>query len=244
VARQAHGTTSRATFDTDGRALGLVSSDFRTGRSSFAGLGDDPDSLWAPAPLQRLDGFSPSAGTVLAGVALLGGVAALFVRAAPFLAGLYARIRTGALPEHPTRAAIIELVTQNPGIRYSDLLSALGCGKGTLEHHLALLERGGHVVLVKRNGLACYFRTRGAAADDAKAWLRSTTARRIVGLLDERPRSTAKIHELVGCSRSNAHRHLVRMEQAGLIRRNDRQADLTESGRRAWHDVRSVPRPI
>jgi len=235
------GTTSRLVLGLDGAPAEMSSSDWRTQRPAILGRAETfgPGAV-APAP--RLLGFR-DATVAAAGVAGAGLVLLVALRGVPFGVALYARIRTEALPEHPTRATILDLVATTPGLRYSDLLALLGCGKGTLEHHLRMLEAGGHVVLVKSNGLATYFRTRQAAAGHAAAWLRSTTARRILGLLAEGPRRAAEVHELAACGRSTAHHHLVRIERAGLVRRDGPLAAITPAGLQAWADVRAVPQP-
>ena len=234
---QVQGTISLARFTAEGRAVETLDSDFRTGRNSFIGqLERNPEPFRPGATAPRLTGLEIG-GPALAGIAIAGALT-LLVRFFPALMGLYARIRTDALPEHPTRSTIIDLVTQTPGINFSELLRTVGCSNGTLTHHLGLLEGGGHVVLVKQNGLACYYRTQQEASTDAHAWLRSTTARRILGVLAQQPRPTGLIHQLAGCSRSNAHRHLVQIERAGLIKREGRVADLTEKGHLAWQAVR------
>lgn len=238
------GTTNVAAFGLDGAPLSLAESDWRVARVDNVGF-SSPDGAAAAAPraAPRLWGIEEGQAKAIAGLALAGALAALAYRALPLAVGLYARIRTDTLPEHPTRAAILDLVSASPGLRYSDLLRILGGGKGALEYHLRLLENGGHLVLIKRNGLATYFRTRQAGEGHAMAWLRSTTARRILGLLAEQPRPTAALHALAGCSRSTAHGHLVRIEAAGLVRREGRDAVITEAGRKAWDAVQASQPP-
>jgi DNA-binding MarR family transcriptional regulator len=91
---------------------------------------------------------------------------------------------------------------------------------------------------VKRNGLACYFRTRQDADGDVRAWLRSTTARRLLGAVAEGPVSAADLHRLIACSRSTAHGHLVRVERLGLVRRDRGLVSLTPKGLDAWQGLR------
>jgi predicted transcriptional regulator len=48
--------------------------------------------------------------------------------------------------EHPARARILEAVRANPGILLTDLRRVLGCSGSTIQHHVGLLERAGHLV--------------------------------------------------------------------------------------------------
>jgi predicted transcriptional regulator len=51
---------------------------------------------------------------------------------------------------------LIKIVRQNPGIHYRELLRASGLGYGTIEHHLALLERLGLLRADRLGGFTRY----------------------------------------------------------------------------------------
>lgn len=61
----------------------------------------------------------------------------------------HAATRRENLAASPMRAAVLQLVTNEPGIMFSELRGRLNCSPGTLQHHVNLLERERFLVSVQ-----------------------------------------------------------------------------------------------
>jgi len=72
-------------------------------------------------------------------------------RAAAGLAGLFTRLHSDKILDHPRRNEIFEFVRHNPGERLEIVRRALGLANGPMLHHVRVLDRA-NVVRVVRSG--------------------------------------------------------------------------------------------
>lgn len=81
--------------------------------------------------------------------ALLGAVAASLV-----VFAMVRRDKTGPdqAMEHPIRRRLARLVKRRPGVRLSEMWRALGVARGTVEYHILILQRLGHVQTARDPG--------------------------------------------------------------------------------------------
>ena len=79
---------------------------------------------------------------------------------------------------------LIKIVRQNPGVHYRELLRASGLGYGTIEHHLALLERLGLLRAHRSGGFTRYYNSDVSKTDmELLHYLRRRAYREIIRLL-------------------------------------------------------------
>ena len=134
--------------------------------------------------------------------------------------GLFSRIESPRLLDHPLRRAIVDVVEAQPGIHYQAVLRTVGGGKGAVEHHLRKLVDGG---LIKRHqgpGYTCFFPVgtdhRVAAA---AGLLKAEGARRVLAAAQKRPGLTsADLAAATGLDPSTVSHHVHRLAGAGLLR--------------------------
>lgn len=151
-----------------------------------------------------------------AGTAGLGVGALLFIFKAPILA-FFSRLRPDRVLQHPRRALLLELVEANPGISYQELRIAAGLGKGTLEHHLAILLSHKHVKRIRSSGRTCYVPSVvQESVALALSALRSPPARQFARTLAA-PAATRDLCRILGLSISAVHFHRRRLVAAGVI---------------------------
>ncbi len=119
----------------------------------------------------------------------------------------------------PTRQAVLDRITQNPGIHKSALQRELGLGWGTISYHLDVLRRQGHVKTMPQGRQLRVFPM--AVPDEHMRWLsalREEVPQGILSSLAEKP--GACIEEItadLGLSRRAVRRHLNLLAAQGLV---------------------------
>lgn len=200
--------------------------------------GSDPD----PSPLTHHDGYDLQGQDLqvplwrlpteefLFGAGLLGAVlGALYyawpaVKGLPFLPG-WTRLSRDELLDHETRAGIVDVLQERPGLHIAGIADALEIQESTARHHLAKLRDADLLVERSAAGYVCYF----PAGDvdrrmmDALPVLRSDAARRVLeAVIAEPGASNQAIAEAVDLAPSTVNHHVQRLEEAGLVERERR----------------------
>jgi predicted transcriptional regulator len=110
---------------------------------------------------------------------------------------------------------LIKLVRQNPGIHYRELLRASGLGYGTIEHHLALLERLGLLRVHRTGGFTRYYNLDVSKTDmELLYYLKQRAYREIIRLLLDDTRGSftfQKIVQMIGKAPSTVSVQLGRL---------------------------------
>ena len=110
---------------------------------------------------------------------------------------------------------LIKIVRQNPGIHYRELLRASGLGYGTIEHHLALLERLGLLRADRLDGFTRYYNSDVSKTDvELLYYLKQRTCREIIRLLLDDTRGSftfQKIVQMIGKAPSTVSVQLGRL---------------------------------
>ncbi|HET6398604.1 MAG TPA: winged helix-turn-helix transcriptional regulator [Candidatus Thermoplasmatota archaeon] len=201
------------------------SAGFLQGTSDFARSFGSPSLLATREPVPGAAATVPAAPSLppvlWAGLAATGAVVGLGLLAWKFLPlALFSRLHRGRVLEHPARERLVRLVQEHPGIHFNEVVRRSGHGKGTVEHHLRVLEDAGLVVAKRHGGYTCYFRPAAGARTAAPAVaLKSAGARRIVDVLGRDPGLGVRgIARATGLSPATVHRHLRRLASAGLVR--------------------------
>ena len=135
---------------------------------------------------------------------------------------LFSRIQGPAVLEHPTRARIMELVAQKPGITLLALQGEVGIAWGTLTHHVRRLERNDLVAAVRQGPRLLLYaaNTPQARARNDLALLHNETARRVARMVSERPGiRTGMLSQALGIRAPSACKHLGKFAAAGLVQR-------------------------
>jgi DNA-binding transcriptional ArsR family regulator len=119
-----------------------------------------------------------------------------------------------------TKAVILSHITNNPGIRYRELLRLTGLANGTLEYHLKILERSHKVTVERHDGRRARYYPIYMPTDELQilGYIRNNVARRIVIFILEHDFCTFnEILEHIKKAASTASWHLKRLSEAGLI---------------------------
>jgi DNA-binding transcriptional ArsR family regulator len=132
---------------------------------------------------------------------------------------LFARLTRRDITRHPTRAMILEAVAASPGISVAALADRSELNVGTLDYHVAVLQRDGQL-RAKKAGRNRLLFLPGADIDvegivQVSARGRGDVARAILG---EPGLFSATLAQRVGLSPATVHHHLSKLEASGLIR--------------------------
>lgn len=112
----------------------------------------------APAALPAAGEGLAATTVALAALLLLAFLAALKKgHAVSFLAALGSRLRGAEALHHPDRQRILALLREQPGLRLAELERRLALNRSTVEYHLLLLKRCGHVERALADGHTRYF---------------------------------------------------------------------------------------
>ncbi len=137
---------------------------------------------------------------------------------APLL-GLFSHIHGDAALNNDRRRQIIDLVTDNPGIRMHQIGEALGLGGGALRHHVDVLARTGHLHATTV-GQHRHFFPAGRFDRHAMrrmALLEEPPVGETYGRLEDTPMPLAELARRCGRSLSWTSRVVARMAAAGLV---------------------------
>ncbi len=129
---------------------------------------------------------------------------------------LGARLRPDEILDRPTRRKVYLQIRSQPGICYRQLLRAVPMANGTLEFHLAQLERSGLVLafVVGRRTHLYPNDSRGLASELPLGEQRQ----RILEHLRQNPgASTNDLRRAIDISQSTVSYHLVAMRSLGLV---------------------------
>ncbi|HLF16522.1 MAG TPA: ArsR family transcriptional regulator, partial [Candidatus Thermoplasmatota archaeon] len=125
-----------------------------------------------------------------------------------------------ALLENPTRARLLQVVEENPGIHFNGLVQELGLGRGQAEHHLRALEKARVITKQSAGGYACYFADPAAAHDlrGVVNVLKSEPARRALQFVIQNPGSRpSQVARASDMSPDSALYHIRQLAHADLI---------------------------
>jgi predicted transcriptional regulator len=142
--------------------------------------------------------------------------------ALPLFALLYHRLRSDSVADHPTRARLLEVIRQTPGVSDSALARATSLHPTTVAYHGRLLKLYGHVDVREIGNEKAYFAAGANLSPvdkQAAAMGRKEFARRVLdALLGTHARSMTELAAELGTTRQNLAWHLKRLEACGLVR--------------------------
>ncbi len=148
----------------------------------------------------------------------------------------FTRIPSSELLEHPTREAIVELLSNEPGLTAGEITDQLDIGWSTLAHHARLLERA-DLIESRVVGRHRHFFLPGTVDPDqrqAVALLRNENTRRVYEQMTRTPGlPLATLAEHLDMTPAGALWHVRRLEEAGLATRQ-----------RDGREVLCVPEPV
>lgn len=216
----------------DGTPSRLIEEE-RTTNYDVSGLTGTPPQGVPPAETPSDDGprvvvagiaWSPPAAPAASGAAAASLLAGLLYWLWPAVkggaVGLFSRIESPRLLDHPVRRSIVDVVEAQPGIHYQAILRTVGGGKGAVEHHLGKLVAAGLLRRHRGPGYTCYFPAgtdRRVAA--AAGVLKADGARRVLAAASGRPgASSVDLAQATGLDASTVSHHVHRLAAAGLVR--------------------------
>lgn len=182
-----------------------------------------------PAAPQREVPANPAILTasdaMAAGVALVLGtlaapIVAFFLWRLCTAAALFTRLNGKKALQNPIRAGILAVAEAEPGVPVSELATKLSITVSTVLHHIRLLERTGHVDS-RRSGRTRHVFPAGKGVQEKRAAmvLHHEKGRRILEFVCANPGTMQReIASGLGIGQSLAYWHLVRLEDAGLVR--------------------------
>ncbi len=129
--------------------------------------------------------------------------------------------------DHPTRLRIYRHLLLLPGDHFRSIVRTVGLGLGTVSHHLDVLIESGLVHVEKSNGRTRYYpRGEGSASERNELYMKHWNYRdlRLRILMSLRELGHARLGTVarhVGVSRQLAAYHLARLEELGLVKREN-----------------------
>lgn len=136
--------------------------------------------------------------------------------------GLYARVTHAEVFDNAVREQIYAAIRSRPGISASDLAKQASVSWGTTIYHLEVLEQNRMVSSLRKGRHRRYFEN-GAdlnASKDVVALLQNPVTASIAQQIRVAPGTTQKdLAHATGMSPQALHWHLVRLVEAGLVRK-------------------------
>lgn len=133
----------------------------------------------------------------------------------------YRRIGRENLLDNAVRARIFSCVEENPGIHFHGIVRETGVRPGTLRYHLDQLRRGHMIVLVEKDGYACFFRNDGTYTGSEQrllVHLRRGVPHDILTQLLRHPSATrTELAESLGVAGPTITWHMKRLERDRLV---------------------------
>lgn len=122
---------------------------------------------------------------------------------------------------------IIQLVSENPGIRYSEIMRETGLKNGVLSHHLSKIEGAGKIIVERTPRVARVYPC-GTQQEEALIIksLRNPTMKKIILLLFDGPLSFRQITDKTGKSQGTVSVYLKELTESQLVNRKLKNSDL------------------
>ena len=117
------------------------------------------------------------------------------------------------------KSVIFNTIRDNPGIRYRELLRAVGVMNGVLSYHINLLEKEDVITSERYRGMVRYY-IKGIDKNEARilGMLRIPMVKVIVEfMLDNGPCSLATLSQYLDRSKSTISWHLKRLIDEGIV---------------------------
>jgi predicted transcriptional regulator len=131
---------------------------------------------------------------------------------------LFTRITVHEVARHPKRAALVEMIAAEPGIRFRELARTSRLPNGTLVHHLRKLEAVGLVKAIRSNRYLAYVVPGAARPNDRHPALQSEGAQRLANAIVDKPGIRVKdAAAIASLSPATAAYHLRRLVDARLV---------------------------
>lgn len=152
------------------------------------------------------------------------------------LVGLFSRVQSNQVLEHPVRRDLLHLVEANPGIHLRELQRRLKISNSQLDHHVRKLADASTLRLVRGPGYTCLFaRNADAGVLAGAGTLKAPAARRILQAAQARPGiGVRELAREAGLSTGTVSHHVERMRAAGLLQAGTVGLVVTEKGQAAW----------
>lgn len=133
----------------------------------------------------------------------------------------YRRISRENLLDNAVRARVFSCIVDHPGIHFHGIARETGVRPGTLRYHLDQLQKGHTIVIVEKDGYACFFRNDGTYSGSEQrllVHLRREVPHGILTLLLQRPSATrTELAESLGVAGPTITWHIRRLERDRLI---------------------------
>jgi predicted transcriptional regulator len=122
---------------------------------------------------------------------------------------------------------ILELVSKNPGISYSEIMRETGFKNGVLSHHLSKIEEAGKII-VQRSPRVMRIYPCGTEDQEAQLIknLRNPTMKKIIVSLLDRELSFKEITKKTGKSQGTVSVYLKEMTEQNIISRKLHESEL------------------
>jgi predicted transcriptional regulator len=122
---------------------------------------------------------------------------------------------------------IIQVIKENPGIRFSEIMRQTGLKNGVLSHHLAKIEQEGKA-MVERTPRVARIYPCGIDNNEANLirYLRNPTVKRILVSLLNEGLSFKEIHSATKKSQGTVSVYLKELTEAGIVNRRFIDMDL------------------
>lgn len=217
------------TTPTDAEAGAMVITHLQTGTSAGSSAYQMPVSfrvqvaqpVVASAAAAGL-GWGVGATLAGAGVAGAGVAAALAARRDAWrfaiAATLYTRMARSETLNHAGRETLQQLITDRPGVCYTELKRATEMNTGAIVHHLRALERAGFVASRREGAYRRFYPAGRAPATLVQVAPALTPMQaRVVELLRASPLTQGQLAEALGLSQQGTSHHVKTLERAGRI---------------------------
>lgn len=157
-------------------------------------------------------------GAAVAGVAFLGARRGWW-RALPAVLPLWTRIGPDRAAQHPTRARLLALVRERPGVSTADLVSASGLNESTMLYHLDRLERSGYAKSVRAGRDRVWYEAAAPRPDAARLKALHAPSRQqlLEAVLREPGLAKGEYAMMLGVAKATVHHHFAELERAGLV---------------------------
>lgn len=129
---------------------------------------------------------------------------------------LYTRLARSEVLQQERRDHLHRLITDEPGINYSEIKRRTGLPSGVLVHHLRTLEKHGFIASRRDGALRRFAPTRAEMPAPAPPPV-TPMQRRVLDLLERGPMTQRRIAETLGLTQQGANQHVKALERRGLL---------------------------
>jgi predicted transcriptional regulator len=142
--------------------------------------------------------------------------------------------------DHPNRSSIYAYIQEKPGVHIGEIVDNIGLNRGTLRHHLKILESENMIEAQHDRGKVWYFQSNSTSEEEKQIILalQNEMIRKIIcNVLEEECNTNKDLVQATGISKGTITWYMKQLKKLDFIEENKAGRDITYIINPAYQDI-------